>query len=78
MKQFKNFLKILVTALTFLLIGSTWWATQQGWALPRLEPRPEVSIPDCPPWQRDAFNNCPPRTHRLQLGEREFQDNRGK
>lgn len=78
MKSIKDYFKILITLLTLLLIGGTWWATEHGWSLPRLQMYERFETQDCPPWQRDAFNNCPPKTHRLQLGDREFQDNRGK
>jgi hypothetical protein len=78
MKPIKDYLKILISFLAVLLIGGSWWATEHGWALPRLQLQQRPVYQDCPPWQRDAFNNCPPKTHRLQLGEREYQDNRGK
>jgi hypothetical protein len=76
----KNYFKILVIVFTSLLVGGSWWATQNGWSLPRLQKstNPSQFSNDCPSWQRDAYGNCPPRTHRLSLGSREFGDNRGK
>jgi hypothetical protein len=74
----KNFTKYLVIALTALLVGGTWWATKSGWALPRLQALRGNTLDNCPTWQRDIFGNCPPKTVRLSLGSREYQDNKGK
>lgn len=78
MKPIKDYFKLLILCLTTLLVGATWWATERGWALPRMQLQQRSVYQDCPTWQRDVFNNCPPKTHRLQLGERSFEDNRGK
>lgn len=74
----KNFFKILVVALTTLLICSAWWATENGWSLPHLQSSNKTVQRDCPTWQRDSYGNCPPQTHRLRMGLREFEDNNGK
>jgi hypothetical protein len=74
----KNYFKIIVIAFTLLLIGGSWWATENGWSLPRLQSYGKNTNTDCPAWQRDDYGNCPPRTHRLTLGQRDYQDNQGK
>jgi hypothetical protein len=74
----KNFLKYMVIILTSLLVGGGWWATQNGWSLPRLQSFGRVANTNCPTWQRDKYGNCPPQSHRLRLGSREFEDNKGK
>ena len=74
----KNFTKILTIGLTTLLVGGAWWATESGWSLPHLRNAGQVVQRDCPTWQRDTYGNCPPQTHRLRLGSREYEDNNGK
>jgi hypothetical protein len=74
----KNFFKILVIALTSLLVGGAWWATESGWSLPLLAKGNKATPVDCPTWQRDSYGNCPPQTHRLRMGLREYEDNNGK
>jgi hypothetical protein len=74
----KNFTKYLIVALTTLLVFGTWWATKSGWSLTRLQAMRGNTIQNCPTWQRDVFGNCPPKTLRLSLGSREYQDNKGK
>lgn len=74
----KNFLKILALLLTSLLVGGAWWATENGWSLPHLQSSAKVALRDCPTWQRDSYGNCPPQTHRLRMGSREYEDNNGK
>jgi hypothetical protein len=76
----KNYFRLLVIGFTALTIFGSWWATRNGWSLPRLEKSKNANqyANDCPTWQRDDYGNCPPRTHRLTLGQRDFQDNQGK
>ncbi len=74
----KNFSKILVVALSSLLVGGAWWATENGWDLPHLKSAGKAAPRDCPTWQRDSYGNCPPQTHRLRMGFREYGDNNGK
>ncbi len=74
----RNFSRYLVTFFTALIIGCSWWATASGWALPHFETLEPTKNTFCPDWQKDIYGNCPPKTMRLQLGVREFADNRGK
>jgi hypothetical protein len=74
----KNYFKIIVVAFTLLLVLGSWWATENGWSLPHLQSSGKNINRDCPNWQRDDYGNCPPRSHRLTLGQRDYQDNQGK
>jgi hypothetical protein len=76
----RNYFKSIVVAFTCLFVGGSWWATRSGWSLPRLQKstNPAQYTNNCPTWQRDAYGNCPAKRHRLSLGFRDHEDNKGK
>jgi hypothetical protein len=76
-----NFTKYLIISGIILLSLCTWYASVNGFGLASLtdpDVKMEAYEKSCPDWQKDAYGNCPKRSHRSRLGVRSFADGGGK
>jgi hypothetical protein len=76
-----KYTKFLIICGVTLLSICTWYASVIGFGLSSLSDPDihlEASEKNCPNWQKDAYGNCPKRSHRSRLGVRSFFDGGGK
>jgi hypothetical protein len=78
MKPLTQYITFGSLAVMFLLAIV---ATNKGWTANDLftgQNFSDIRESNCPDHMKDQYGNCPPRSHRLRLGSRNYFDGGGK